>query len=423
MIFLSGIVTVVLALLGTPLFIIISASALLNFYLVGIDSSILTIEMYRMANTPMLIAIPLFAFAGYILAESGAPNRLVKLSKALLGWLPGGLAVVALLACTLFTAFTGASGVTIIALGGLLFPALMSEKYPEKFSLGLLTTSGSLGLLLPPSLPIILYGVVAKTDIDQLFIAGIVPGMLLVLLLSLYSVYKGLDAEVPSSRITLREVADAIRVAKWELPLPLVVVGGIYSGYIAISEAAAITAFYVIVVEVAFYREVRLRDLPRIMQKSMVLVGGILIILGAALAFTNYLVDAEVPMKILNLLKARIASKLVFLIMLNIFLLVVGCMMDIFSALVVVVPLISPIAQAYGIDPVHLGIIFLINLGIGYSTPPVGMNLFIASFRFDRPVLKLYMASLPFLAILLLALMIITYVPGLSLFLVKMVAP
>lgn len=423
MIFLSGIVTVVLALLGTPLFIIISASALLSFYLVGIDSSILTIEMYRMANTPMLIAIPLFAFTGYILAESGAPNRLVKLSKALLGWLPGGLAVVALLACTLFTAFTGASGVTIIALGGLLFPALMSEKYPEKFSLGLLTTSGSLGLLLPPSLPIILYGVVAKTDIDQLFIAGIVPGMLLVLLLSLYSVYKGLDAEVPSSRITLREVADAIRVAKWELPLPLVVVGGIYSGYIAISEAAAITAFYVIVVEVAFYREVRLRDLPRIMQKSMVLVGGILIILGAALAFTNYLVDAEVPMKILNLLKARIASKLVFLIMLNIFLLVVGCMMDIFSALVVVVPLISPIAQAYGIDPVHLGIIFLINLGIGYSTPPVGMNLFIASFRFDRPVLKLYMASLPFLAILLLALMIITYVPGLSLFLVKMVAP
>ncbi len=423
MIFLSGIVTVVLALLGTPLFIIISASALLNFYLVGIDSSILTIEMYRMANTPMLIAIPLFAFAGYILAESGAPNRLVKLSKALLGWLPGGLAVVALLACTLFTAFTGASGVTIIALGGLLFPALMSEKYPEKFSLGLLTTSGSLGLLLPPSLPIILYGVVAKTDIDQLFIAGIVPGLLLVLLLSLYSVYKGLDAEVPSSRITLREVADAIRVAKWELPLPLVVVGGIYSGYIAISEAAAITAFYVIVVEVAFYREVRLRDLPRVMQKSMVLVGGILIILGAALAFTNYLVDAEVPMKILNLLKARIASKLVFLIMLNIFLLVVGCMMDIFSALVVVVPLISPIAQAYGIDPVHLGIIFLINLGIGYSTPPVGMNLFIASFRFDRPVLKLYMASLPFLAILLLALIIITYVPSLSLFLVKMAAP
>ncbi len=423
MILLSGIVTIALALLGTPLFIIISASALLSFYLVGIDSSIVTIEMYRMANTPMLIALPLFAFAGYILAESGAPSRLVKLSKALLGWLPGGLAVVALLACTLFTALTGASGVTIIALGGLLFPALMSEKYPEKFSLGLLTSSGSLGLLLPPSLPIILYGVVAKTDIDQLFRAGIVPCMLLVLLLSLFSVYKGREAQASSSRITLREVADAIRTAKWELPLPAVVLVGIYTGYIAISEAAAITAFCVIVVEVAIYREVKVRDLPRIMQKSMVLVGGILIILGAALALTNYMVDAEVPMKILNLLKVHIASKLVFLIMLNIFLLLVGCMIDIFSALVVVVPLIGPIAQAYGIHPVHLGIIFLINLGIGYSTPPVGMNLFIASFRFDRPVLKLYMASLPFLAILLLALIIITYVPGLSLFSVKMAAP
>jgi len=423
MIFLSSIVTVVLALLGTPLFIIISASALLNFYLVGIDSSILTIEMYRMVNTPMLIAIPLFAFAGYVLAESQAPSRLVRLSKAILGWLPGGLAIVALLACTLFTAFTGASGVTIIALGGLLFPALMSEKYPEQFSLGLLTTSGSLGLLIPPSLPLILYGVVAKTNIDQLFRAGILPGILLVLLLSLFNVYKGMEAEVPSSRITVRGVIGAIWAAKWELPVPAVVLVGIYSGYIAISEAAAITVFCVGLVEVGIYREVKLRDLPRIMQKSLVLVGGILIILGAALALTNYLVDAEVPMKILNLLKTHIESKLVFLIMLNIFLLVVGCMIDIFSALVVVVPLISPIAQAYGIHPVHLGIIFLVNLGIGYSTPPVGMNLFIASIRFERPVLKLYVASLPFLVILLLALMIITYVPGLSLFLVRMVAP
>jgi tripartite ATP-independent transporter DctM subunit len=423
MIFLSSIATVVLALLGTPLFIIISASALLNFYLVGIDSSILTIEMYRMANTPMLIAIPLFAFAGYVLAESQAPSRLVRLSKAILGWLPGGLAIVALLACTLFTAFTGASGVTIIALGGLLFPALMSEKYPEQFSLGLLTTSGSLGLLIPPSLPLILYGVVAKTNIDQLFRAGILPGILLVLLLSLFNVYKGMEAEVPSSRITVRGVIGAIWAAKWELPVPAVVLVGIYSGYIAISEAAAITVFCVVLVEVGIYREVKLRDLPRIMQKSLVLVGGILIILGAALALTNYLVDAEVPMKILNLLKTHIESKLVFLIMLNIFLLVVGCMIDIFSALVVVVPLISPIAQAYGIHPVHLGIFFLVTLGIGYSTPPVGMNLFIASIRFERPVLKLYVASLPFLVILLLALMIITYVPGLSLFLVRMVAP
>lgn len=419
MIFLSGILTVALALLGTPLFIIISASALLSFYLVGIDSSIVIIEMYRLAKTPMLIAIPLFAFAGYVLAESGTPGRLVRVSRAILGWLPGGLAVVVLLACTLFTAFTGASGVTIIALGGLLLPALLSERYPERFSLGLVTTSGSLGLLLPPSLPLILYGVVTNTSIDQLFIAGIVPAVLLVFLLSLFSVYKGLEAEVPSSRVALREVIDAIRVAKWELPLPAVVLAGIYTGYFAISDAAAITAFCVVVVEVAIYRDVRVRDLPQIMQKSMVLVGGILVILGAALALTNYMIDAEVPMKLLDFLKVHIESKLVFLIMLNIFLLLVGCMIDIFSALVVVVPLISPIAHAYGIHPVHLGIIFLVNLGIGYSTPPVGMNLFIASFRFERPVLKLYMASLPFLAILLLALIIITYVPSLSLFLVK----
>jgi len=419
MIFLSGILTVALALLGTPLFIIISASALLSFYLVGIDSSIVVIEMYRLAKTPMLIAIPLFAFAGYVLAESQAPSRLVRVSRAVLGWLPGGLAVVVILACTLFTAFTGASGVTIIALGGLLLPALLSEKYPEKFSLGLVTTAGSLGLLLPPSLPLILYGVVTQTSIDQLFIAGIVPSALLVLLLSLFSVYKGVETQIPSSRITVREVINAIRAAKWELPLPAVILAGIYSGFFAISEAAAITAFCVVVVEVAIYRDVRLRDLPRIMQKSMVLVGGILIILGAALALTNYMIDAEVPMKLLNFLKVHIESRLVFLIMLNIFLLVVGCMIDIFSALVVVVPLISPIAQAYGIHPVHLGIIFLVNLGIGYSTPPVGMNLFIASFRFERPVLKLYMASLPFLVILLLALIIITYVPSLSLFLVK----
>jgi len=423
MTFLPGILTVVLALLGTPLFVIISASALLSFSLVGIDLSVVTIEMYRLANTPMLVAIPLFAFAGYVLAESGAPNRLVRFSRALLGWLPGGLAVVALLACTLFTAFTGASGVTIIALGGLLFPALMSEQYPEKFSLGLLTTSGSLGLLLPPSLPLILYGVVTKTNIDQLFIAGIVPGLLLVLLLSLFSVYRGMKAQVPRSRVSLREVIDAVRAVKWELPIPVIVLVGIYSGYIAISEAAAITAFCVLVLEVAIYREVKLRDLPGIMQKSMVLVGGILLILGAALALTNYMIDAQVPMKILDLLKTHIASKFVFLIMLNIFLLVVGCMIDVFSALVVVVPLISPIAQAYGIHPVHLGIIFLVNLGIGYSTPPVGMNLFIASFRFERPVLRLYMASLPFLAILLVALFIITYVPSLSLFLLKAVTP
>jgi len=415
----SSSVTLVLAVTGTPLFVVIATGALLSFYLLGIDSSAVIIEMYRLASTPMLVAIPLFAFAGYVLAESNAPKRLVRVSQAFLGWMPGGLAVVVLVACTLFTAFTGASGVTIIALGGLAFPALISQRYPERFSLGLITTCGSLGLLLPPSLPLILYGVVSETRIDDLFKAGILPGSILVILLIFYSVFRGWRAGTPIVRVSSREMGQALLESIWEIPLPLVVLGGIYTGYFAVSDAAAITAFYVLFVEMIIYREVKLKALFSVIKESMVLVGGILIILGVALAYTNYLIDAQVPMKILAFIQGHITSKWVFLVLLNIFLLIVGCMIDIFSALVVVVPLILPLAQAYGIDPVHLGIIFLTNLGIGYSTPPVGMNLFIASYRFGRPILRLYLASLPFLAILLLGLIIITYFPDISLLLVK----
>jgi tripartite ATP-independent transporter DctM subunit len=405
---LISIFTAILALLGTPLFVLISASALLNFRLAGIDSSVVIIEMYRISSNPMLVAIPLFAFAGYIMAESGTPARLVRLSRAFVEWMPGGLAIVVLLVCTVFTAFTGASGITIIALGGLLFPALLTERYPERFSLGLITTSGSLGLLLPPSLPLILYGVVSKTSIDKLFLAGILPGALIVVFLSVFSIKKGYAFQVQIARVSAKEMIGAVREAIWEIPLPLVVLGGIYSGFIAVSEAASLTAFYVLFVEVVIYREVKIRDIPRIIRESMILVGGILIILGSALALTTYMIDAEVPTKILHFFRGHIGSKFVFLLMLNLFLLIVGCMIDIFSALVVVVPLITPIAYSYGIDPIHLGIIFLANLGIGYCTPPVGMNLFIASYRFNKPILTLYMACLPFLVILLLALIVIT---------------
>ncbi len=415
----TSFITLILAATGTPLFIVIATGALLSFYLSGIDSSAVIIEMYRLATTPLLEAIPLFAFAGYILAESNAPKRLVRLSQAFLGWMPGGLAVVVLIACTIFTAFTGASGITIIALGGLVFPALISQRYPEGFSLGLITTSGALGLLLPPSLPLILYGVISRTSVDKLFIAGILPGSILVILLMLYSLFKGSRAGTPIVRSSAREMRHAVRESIWEIPLPFVVLGGIYTGYFAVSDAAAITAFYVLFVEVLIHREVRIKDLVSIIKESMVLVGGILIILGVALAYTNYLIDAQVPLKILAFIKGHITSKWAFLILLNIFLLIVGCMIDIFSALVVVVPLILPLAQAYGIDPIHLGIIFLTNLGIGYSTPPVGINLFIASYRFGRPILRLYVASLPFLAILLVGLIIITYLPGISLSLIK----
>ncbi len=408
-----------LLLIGVPIFVIISGLTLYLLFSSQIDISALIIEMHRMATTPVLVAIPLFTFAGYLLSASGAPQRLIRLSNAFLGWLPGGLSVIALITCAVFTTLTGATGLTIIALGGILLPAMMQGRYSEKFSLGLLTTSGTLGLLFPPSLPLIIYAIVAKVRIDHLFIAGLLPGLLLVLLLSAFCVYKSVRTDVPKTRFQFKELVGATRQILWELPLPFVVLGGIYSGCFAVSEAAAITAVYVFIAEVVIYRDIRIRQLPEIMKKSMILVGGILIILGAAMGLTNYLVDAEIPMRLLDFFKANIESRVVFLVVLNIFLLAVGCTMGIFSALVVVVPLLAPIAEAYGIDPIHLGIIFLANLEIGASIPPLGINLFIASMRFEKPILRLYLASLPFIAILLLALAIITYWPRLTLVLIK----
>jgi tripartite ATP-independent transporter DctM subunit len=365
------------------------------------------------------VAIPLFTFSGYLLSESRTPQRLFRFSNALLGWLPGGLAIITLVVCAVFTALTGATGLTIIAMGGILYPALLQGKYPERFSIGLVTNSGTLGLLFPPSLPLIIYAIVAKVQINDLFLAGLLPGLLLVILLSLFSIRKAVASEVPRPKFNWTELFQSFKSGFWELPLPIVILGGIYSGYFAISEAAAMTAVYVLFVEVVIYRDIKWRELPKIMRKSMILVGGILIILGAALGLTNYLIDEDVPAKLMIYFQGHISSPIVFLILLNLFLLIVGCMMDIFSALIVVVPIITPLALAYGIHPVHLGIIFLTNLQIGASTPPVGMNLFISSIRFDKPILKLIQASVSFIAILLLGLAIITYVPSLSLLLLK----
>jgi len=419
MILLAVLAAILIMLIGVPVFVVICGLALYLLFASGIDLSAIIIEMHRMATTPVLVAIPLFTFAGYLLSASGAPKRLIRLSNAVLGWLPGGLSVISLVTCAVFTALTGATGLTIIALGGILLPAMTRAKYPETFSLGLLTTSGTLGLLFPPSLPLIIYAIVAKVRIDQLFIAGILPGIFLVVLLSAFGITRAVQANVPKTRFQISEVYGALREALWELPLPIVVLGGIYSGKFAVSEAAAITAVYVFIAEVVIYRDLRIRQLPEIMKKSMVLVGAVLIILGAAMGLTNYLIDAEIPMQMLEFFKRHIESKMLFLIVLNLFLLAVGCTMGIFSALVVVIPLLSPMAQAYGIDPIHLGIIFLANLEIGASIPPLGINLFIASIRFERPVLRLYVASLPFIAILLIALALITYIPWLSLALLK----
>jgi tripartite ATP-independent transporter DctM subunit len=414
-------ILLLLAILRTPLFVVIGLSAMLGFHSLDVDLSVISIEVYRLAEMPVLLAIPLFTFAGYLLGEGKASTRLVNLTNSLLGWMPGGLAIVAIFACALFTAFTGASGITIVALGGLLYPALKQAGYLDNFNLGLLTSSGSLGLLFAPSLPLILYGVVAQQmDLDQpvsitdLFLAGVFPGLLMLVMLALYSMMQPRDRsrrEPFNRQVAIAAILDA----KWEIPLPLLVLGGIYGGYFAVSEAAAVTAVYVLIVEVFIIREIKISGLPAIMRESMMLVGGIMIIVGVSLASTNYLIDAEVPTRLFAFIQSHIDEKLTFLILLNLFLLVLGMMLDIFSAIVIIVPIILPIAVGYGIHPVHLGIIFLANMQLGYFTPPVGMNLFIASYRFNKPVMTLYVATIPFFVVLLVAVLIITYWPTLSL--------
>jgi len=348
--------------------------------------------------------------------------RLVRITQVFLGWLPGGLAVVAFVTCAFFTAFTGASGVTIVAVGALLFPALVQSGYKERFSLGLVTTSGSLGLLLAPSLPLILYGVIVQQmnlpnpfSIQELFIAGILPALLMIVLLTGYAIWSHRGIKIERGTYTRADAVDAIKSARWEIPLPFIILGGIYSGYFAVSEAAAVTAFYVLLVEVVIHREVKYGELPRIVRESMIMVGGILLILGVSLAFTNFLIDAEVPQLLFEWIQTYVDSKITFLILLNIILLMLGAILDIFSALVIMIPLIVPIALRFGVDPIHLGIIFLANMQIGYFTPPIGMNLFIASYRFKRSITELYRATLPFMFVLIIALMIITYVPAVSL--------
>jgi tripartite ATP-independent transporter DctM subunit len=418
MIFL-GVLLLLLAILGAPLFTVIAASAMMGYQREGIELTAVAIEMLGLAEMPFLSAIPLFTFAGYLLSESRAPRRLVRLTNAVLGWLPGGLALVALCACAFFTAFTGASGVTIIALGAILYPALQHDGYPDSFNLGLVTSAGSLGLLFAPSLPLILYGVIAEVPIDGLFRAGVLPGLLMLIMLSGWSFWVNRHNRKPPGSFSWQEVAAALRESMWELPLPVVVLGGIYSGFFAVSEAAAVTALYVLVVEVIILREVRLPDLPKIMRESMLLVGGILIILGVSLASTNYMIDAGVPQKLLAVVAELVTSPASFLFLLLIFLLILGAILDIFSAIVLVVPLILPIAGQYGIDQYHLGIVFLAAMQLGYLTPPVGLNLFIASYRFDQPIMKVYSATFPFLIILLLSVIVIAYWPQLSLWLVS----
>jgi len=413
---LFSVILVLLAILGAPLFTIIAASAMLGFHGQETDLMIMAIEVQSIGSMQFLPAIPLFTFAGYLLSESNAPKRLVRLTGAMLGWMPGGLALVCLAACAFFTAFTGASGVTIIALGAILYPALKQDGYGDKFNLGLVTSAGSLGLLFAPSLPLILYGVIAGVSIDNLFLAGILPGLLMLIMLSAYSLWQNRHIRKPLSSFSVKEVGAALRESIWELPLPIVVLGGIYSGFFAVSEAAAVTALYVLIVEVLILREISLRDLPKIMRSSMVLVGGILIILGVSVASTSYMIDAEIPQRLFEIVANTVSSQTSFLILLLVFLLILGAILDIFSAIVLVVPLILPIAAGFGVSEVHLGIVFLAAMQLGYLTPPVGLNLFIASYRFEKPIMHVYSATFPFLMILMLSVIVITFLPQLSLF-------
>jgi len=410
----SLIVLLLATVAGAPIFIALGGAALLLFFFGGEPIAAVAAETVRLTKSDTVPTIPLFTFTGYVLAESRASERLVRAFRALFGWMPGGMAVMTAGVCAFFTTFTGASGVTILALGGLLYPVLQAERYQENFSIGLLTASGSIGLLFPPSLPIILFGVVAQVPIDKMFVAGIVPGMVLVAAVSVLGVRAGLKSKIPRQPFDLKEMGAAAWEAKWELALPLVVVGSIFSGVAILIEAAALTAAYALFVEIVIHKDLKLRDLPKVGRECATLIGGVLVILGVALGFTNYMVDAEVPTTVLEWVRGAIESKWVFLLAVNAFLIVVGCLMDIFSAIVVVVPLILPIADHFGVDPIHMGIIFLANMELGFLTPPVGMNLFLSSFRFNKPLPQVYRATLPFLAILLVAVLVITYVPALT---------
>ena len=411
-----GIGLVGFALFGGALFALLGGASIIGYAMAGEPISAILIDFNRLTRNSTILIIPLFTFAGYIIAEGKAPQRLVAFARASVGWLPGGIAVVVLFTCAFFTTFTGASGITIIALGGLLYP-ILRQTYNEKFSLGLVTASGSIGLLFPPSVPLILYAIIAQVRIDRMFLAGILPGILILTILSLYSCGWSFFKRTETTPFDWRVFLRTLWEAKWELLLPFIVLGGILSGIVTLDEAAALTAIYACIIEVGIHRSISLRVLPRIVKESTVLVGAILIILGIALGLTNYLITLEVPTAVLDWIQSTTESRVITLIGLNIFLLIVGCLMDIFSAVIIVVPLLLPIAEQFGIDKAHLGIIVLTNLEIGYLTPPVGMNLFISSMKFDRSVLLLYRSVLLFIALLLVALVLVTYVPELSLWL------
>jgi len=402
------------AFLGLPIFTVLGGIGFLLFVKSGQPLEIIPNQAYGVLTGSAIPAIPLFAAVGFFLSESKAAERLVRFFQAVFGWFPGGLTVMAVLVCAFFTTFTGASGVTILALGGLLALILEKAGYPKRFTVGILTASGSIGLLFPPSLPVIIYGVIAQTSIKDMFVGGFVPGVFLVVSVVGVGIYFSLKSRVPRHPLKLREAAAAFRAAFWELLLPLLVFGLYFGGIVSLQESAAAALVYVWIIETFVKKDVKIRDLRRIFLHAVPIIGGVLIILALANGLSYYIIDAQIPQKLSEWVAAKISSPYVFLLLLNLALLVVGCFMDIYSAILVVVPLIIPLGNHFHIHPVHLGIIFLANLELGYLTPPVGLNLYLASYRFNEPMHRVYKDVLIFLGIGLVAVLLITYVPFLT---------
>ncbi len=409
------------ALLGAPIFILLGGLAVLFFLHAGGSLEVIPNQVYTMLSGPIIPALPLFTLAGYIISESKAGERLVRLFRAFFGWLPGGLTIMSIVICAFLTTFTGASGVTILAVGGLLFYVLTSGGYKEKFTTGLLTASGSIGLLFPPSLPIILYAVMAQVDIRMMFVGGVVPGFFMILVLSAMGIFRSVRDKVPRIPFRIKEAAQSVPGAALEVLLPVLILVLFFGGIMTLVETAAFSVVYAFVIEVIIHRDIKWRQIPDVFIKSAVVMGGVLVIISAAYGLQYYIIDAQIPGQLAEWLHNVVSSRYVFLLLLNLALLVVGCFMDIFSAITVVVPLILPLAAAYGVHPVHLGIIFLANLELGYLTPPVGLNLYLASYRFSQPLGKIVRETVPFLLILLLAVLVITYVPGLTTFMLSVI--
>jgi C4-dicarboxylate transporter, DctM subunit len=413
---------VVLALFGMPLFAVMGGGAALAFishFHEGAHSlSYLAPNVLddKFAGSQILVTIPLFTFVGYLMAESNTPDRIVRASQAVFGWLPGGLAIVAIVASSFFTTLTGGSGVTIVAIGGLLYPALRKQGYPDNFSLGLVTTGGSLGLLLPPSLPILIYALIAGIDFNKAFKAGLIPGFMIIVMLSVYSSYIAIKYKVPRSKPNFKEIGSALWLMKWELMVPVIILGGLGTGLTGLDESAALAAGFTFVIEVFVYKDLDLKkDIPRVAKASMSLAGAIILILAMANSLINYVIQVHIPNKVLDaMVSIGLSQSWQFLIALNIFLLVLGMVMDGFSAIIVAVPLILPFASRFHLHPFHLAMMFLLNLEIAYCCPPLGLNLYISSFRFNRPVVSLYRIVMPMLGILTMGLLLIMYIPKIS---------